>query len=332
MPSHFLSDSLGAVSGTFDSLPLPAVGSSVSAWQVQPQRQQQPNQGPAGSSAPPASDPDLLDGDDDQAPGADLTGGDDSLDPFAPQALGGAGAGSGSDSDDPPAGNTPSSTAASTGADPLRAERRRSNQLEKELRKARAQLARFSEINPDEYARLQEAERKRDEFERQVAERERQLNEANLRRVRSVEKERDEAREQTLSLRKERLLERLFIDAEGRVGGDERSSFFDTFCKLCGGQFRLATSEGKERLEPVDTAGQPYALDGVALSSSDYMEELRRHPVYSFLFQQRSGLYQSTAEGGYESTGAPVNLQSMSTRELYMEAMRSTTPRVPART
>ena len=69
----------------------------------------------------------------------------------------------------------------------------------------------------------------------------------------------------------------------------------------------------------------------MALSANDYMEELRRHPVYSFLFQQRSGLYQSTAEGGYDSAGVPVNLQSMSTRELYMEAMRSTTPRVPAR-
>jgi len=325
MPSHFLSDSLGAANGTFDSLPLPVARPSFSAWPVQPQQQQQPNQGPAGSTAPPASDPNLLDGDDDEAAGADLTGGDDNLDLPAPQEPAGAG-GSSSDSDDPPP-----STAPSTGADPLRAERRRSNQLEKELRKARAQLARFSEINPDEYARLQEAERKREEFERQVAERERQLNEANLRRVRSVEKERDEAREQALSLRKERLLERLFIDAEGRVGGDERSSFFDTFCKLCGGQFRLATSEGKERLEPVDAAGQPYALDGVALSASDYMEELRRHPVYSFLFQQRSGLYQSTAEGGYDSTGVPVNLQSMSTRELYMEAMRSTTPRGPAR-
>lgn len=276
----------------------------------QPQLQQQPNQGPA--PAPP-QEPDL----------APLE--DDELDDAPPASEEPEPTGS-SDSDDPPAGTTPF-----PGADPLRAERRRSNQLEKELRKARAQLARFSEINPDEYARLQEAERKREEQERQWNLREQELNNANRRRVQAVEKERDDAREQALTLRKERLLERLFIDAEGRVGGDERSSFFDTFCKLCGGQFRLSQSEGRERLEPIDAAGQPYALDGVALSASDYMEELRRHPVYSFLFQQRNGLYQSTAEGGYDSAGVPVNLQSMSTRELYMEAMRSTTPRVPAR-
>ncbi|MFU8886627.1 MAG: hypothetical protein ACNA8O_14365 [Cyanobacteriota bacterium] len=276
----------------------------------QPQLQQQPNQGPA--TAPP-QEPDL----------APLE--DDELDEAPPASEEPESIGS-SDSDDTPAGTVPP-----PGADPLRAERRRSNQLEKELRKARAQLARFSEINPDEYARLQEAERKREEQERQWNLREQELNNANRRRVQAVEKERDDAREQALSLRKERLLERLFIDAEGRVGGDERSSFFDTFCKLCGGQFRLGQSEGRERLEPVDAAGQPYALDGVALSASDYMEELRRHPVYSFLFQQRNGLYQSSAEGGYDSAGVPVNLQSMSTRELYMEAMRSTTPRVPAR-
>jgi hypothetical protein len=276
----------------------------------QPQLQQQPNQGPA---AAPPQEPEL----------APLE--DDELDEAPPASEEHEPAGS-SDGDDPPAGTAPPA-----GADPLRAERRRSNQLEKELRKARAQLARFSEINPDEYARLQEAERKREEQERQWNLREQELNNANRRRVQAVEKERDDAREQALTLRKERLLERLFIDAEGRVGGDERSSFFDTFCKLCGGQFRLSQIDGRERLEPIDTAGQPYALDGVALSASDYMEELRRHPVYSFLFQQRNGLYPSTAEGGYDSAGVPVNLQSMSTRELYMEAMRGTTPRVPAR-
>lgn len=302
MPSSFFSDSFQVQ----DAAP-----SSAAVWQNYRQPQQQPNQGPA--TALPPHEPD-------QAPLED-----DELDEAPPTSDEPEPAGSG-ESEDPPAGTAPP-----TGADPLRAERRRSNQLEKELRKARAQLARFSEINPDEYARLQEGERKREEQERQWNLREQELNNANRRRVQAVEKERDDAREQSLSLRKERLLERLFIDAEGRVGGDERSTFFDTFCKLCGGQFRLSQLEGKERLEPVDGAGQPYALDGVALSANDYMEELRRHPVYSFLFQQRSGLYQSTAEGGYDSAGVPVNLQSMSTRELYMEAMRSTTPRVPAR-
>ena len=80
-----------------------------------------------------------------------------------------------------------------------------------------------------------------------MGERERELKEANLRRVRSVEKERDEARSQVQNLRKERLLERLFSEAEGRVGGDERGTFFDTFVTLCGGHFQLGDVDGRQR-------------------------------------------------------------------------------------
>jgi hypothetical protein len=316
MPSSFSSDSSRPSSGS-----APAPLAPAATWQVYSQPQQQPNQGPAGSNAPAGADPDPLDTDEDDLGGIDLGSSDDNLEPTAPGDPN-SGPGGSSDSDDPPA--------TLSAADPLRAERRRSNQLEKELRKARAQLARFSEINPDEYARLQDAERKREEFERQVADRERQLNEANLRRVRSVERERDEARSQVLNLRKERLMERLFSEAEGRVGGDERGTFFDTFVTLCGGHFQLGEVDGRERLLPVDGKGQPLTVDGVALSDGDYMEELRRHPVYSFLFQQRSGLYSAAVpEAGHEHGGA-VNLQTLSTAELYLEAVKGTTSRAAA--
>jgi hypothetical protein len=314
MPSSFFpSDSSRPSSGN-----APAPLAPAAPWQIYRQQQHQSNQGPAGATAPPAADLDPLDEDDDEASSLDGgSTGDETLDLSSPQDS------STSDHDDPTA-------AAPSTADPLRAERRRSNQLEKELRKARAQLSRFSEINPDEYARLQDAERKREEFERQVGERERQLNEANLRRVRSVEKERDEARSQVQNLRKERLLERLFREAEGRVGGDERGTFFDTFVTLCGGHFQLGEVDGRERLLPVDGKGQPLTADGVALSDGDYMEELRRHPVYSFLFQQRSGLYSAAVpESGHEHGGA-VNLQTLSTAELYLEAVKGTTPRAAA--
>jgi hypothetical protein len=312
MSSSFFSDFSRTSSGT-----APAPLAPTAPWQVYGQQQQQPNQGPAGSLAPLAAELDPLDEGDDEASGHDVGIGDDSFDAVPPQDT----SGGSSDNDDPPAAST---------AEPLRAERRRSNQLEKELRKARAQLSRFSEINPDEYARLQDAERKREEFERQVGDRERQLNEANIRRVRSVEKERDEARSQVQNLRKERLLERLFSEAEGRVGGDERGTFFDTFVTLCGGHFQLGDVDGRERLLPVDGKGQPLTADGVALCDGDYMEELRRHPVFSFLFQQRSGLYAGTvAEAGHDHSAAP-NLQTLSTAELYLEAVKGTTPRAAA--
>jgi chromosome segregation ATPase len=88
----------------------------------------------------------------------------------------------------------------------LKAERRRSNNLEKELRGLRQQLTRFSEINPEEYARLQEAERQKQHLEQQLELRERQMEEAAAKRVAAVSAERDAAHERVQELRKERLL------------------------------------------------------------------------------------------------------------------------------
>ena len=99
-------------------------------------------------------------------------------------------------------------------SDPLRAERRKSNQLEKEIRTLRQQLNRFSEINPEEYARLQEAERQKQILEERMELRERQMEEASAQRVAAVAAERDDARAQVLQLRKDRLLERAFSQAE----------------------------------------------------------------------------------------------------------------------
>jgi hypothetical protein len=283
-------------------------------WVSQAQPQCWPNQGPAAAGASAAADADRGDelsevdageeGDGDEA----CQGGGEASEPEPASAAGAAGASGG-------------------GGDPLRAERRRSNQLEKELRKARAQLARFSEINPDEYARLQQAEQEREQRERQWGQREQELNDANRRRVQAVEKERDDAKQQVLGLRKERQLERLFADAQGRVGGDETGTFFDTFVTLCGHQFRLGEGEGREGLVPLDGKGQPLSRDGVVVTAADRVEELRRHPVYSFLFQQRSGLYPAGAGDAGVDHGQPASLQSMSTRELYLEAMRSSSPR-----
>jgi hypothetical protein len=102
------------------------------------QQQQWPNQ-------PPAAD----EGDDthlDSAGAADddLDGKDDDL-----------GADPGDlDPDDP--GDEPADEPAPADgiSQALKAERRRTNQLERELRTMRRRLARFSEINPDEYAHL----------------------------------------------------------------------------------------------------------------------------------------------------------------------------------
>ena len=131
--------------------------------------------------------------------------------------------------------------------EPLRAERRKSNQLEKEIRTLRQQLNRFSEINPEEYARLQEAERQK----------------------------------QILQLLKDRLLERAFSQAEGRTGGDARGTFFDIFKGQLGTCFRLSTGgDGKDVLEPLDSQGKPLlGDDGRPMTTTESLDQMRVHPV-----------------------------------------------------
>ena len=208
----------------------------------------------------------------------------------------------------------------------LKAERRRSNNLEKELRGLRQQLTRFSEINPEEYARLQEAERQKQHLEQQLELRERQMEEAAAKRVAAVSAERDAAHERVQELRKERLLERAFSEAEGRTGGDGRGTFFQVFRSMLWDCFRLGSSkDGSDALEPLDGQGQPLlGDDGRPMTTADYLDQLRIHPVYGFLFQQRGAmgtgaLPAGTAAGslGAGGFGEVINPQAMSASELY---------------
>jgi hypothetical protein len=208
----------------------------------------------------------------------------------------------------------------------LKAERRRSNNLEKELRGLRQQLTRFSEINPEEYARLQEAERQKQHLEQQLELRERQMEEAAAKRVAAVSAERDAAHERVQELRKERLLERAFSEAEGRTGGDGRGTFFQVFRSMLWDCFRLGSSkDGSDALEPLDAQGQPLlGDDGRPMTTADYLDQLRIHPVYGFLFQQRGtmgtgAMPPGTAASGIGASGfgEVINPQAMSASELY---------------
>lgn len=208
-------------------------------------------------------------------------------------------------------------------SEPLRAERRKSNQLEKEIRTLRQQLNRFSEINPEEYARLQEAERQKQILEQQMELRERQMEEASAQKVAAVAAERDEAKQQILQLRKDRLLERAFSQAEGRTGGDARGTFFDIFKGQLGTCFRLTTGgDGKDVLEPLDSQGKPLlGDDGRPMTTTEFLDQMRVHSVYGFLFQQRGPAGMQAAGGltvsGIGSNGEPINPQAMSASELY---------------
>ncbi|MFZ0409440.1 MAG: hypothetical protein WAM11_15235 [Cyanobium sp.] len=166
--------------------------------------------------------------------------------------------------------------------------------------------------------------------------RERQMEEASAQKVAAVASERDEAKQQVLQLRKDRLLERAFSQAEGRNGGDRRGTFFDIFKGQLGACFRLGTDkEGKDVLEPLDGQGKPLlGDDGRPLTTADFLDEMRVHPVYGFLFQQRgpAGMQAAGAmtASGIASNGEPLNPQAMSASELY-RASFAVSGRTPSR-
>lgn len=270
------------------------------------QQQQWPNQ-------PPADEP----GDDDEA----ALAADDDLEL--------------TDEDDDPGEDDPAEDGNPADSDPaadglseaLKAERRKSNQLERELRSMRRQLSQLSKINPEEYERLKETERQKTELEREIANRERQLQASADRKVRTVAKERDEALRQVDELRKDRLLERLFIDADGRPGGDNRGSFFDIFKQQVGAEFKLERdSNGRDRLVPIDSKGNPLLGDDGQVNAAEHVESLRTHPVLSFLFCQRGGIGPTATIAEFDGNGNISNLQDMSPAELY----RATYAKKPA--
>ena len=122
-----------------------------------------------------------------------------------------------------------------------------------------------------------------------------------------------------LNLRKERLRERLFLDVDGRAGGDNRGCFFEIFQKQVGSEFLLATgSNGLDVLEPIDSKGNMPLGDHGNLNAASYGENLRTHPVLGFLFNQRGGLGPAAVIAEFDANGQATYLQAMSASELYL--------------
>jgi hypothetical protein len=104
---------------------------------------------------------------------------------------------------------------------------------------------------------------------------------------------------------------------------DDRGTFFDIFkgqlgtcCRFCNG------NDGRDVLEPLDSQGKPLlGDDGRPMTTTEFLDQMRVHPVYGFLFQQRSPAGMQAARGltvsGIGSNGEPINPQAMSASELY---------------
>ena len=131
---------------------------------------------------------------------------------------------------------------------------------------------------PDDYERLQEAERQKEQLKREIASCKLQLEAAAARKVEAAAKERDETLQDLQNLRKELLLERLFVDADGRAGGDNRGSFFEIF------KHQVGVSSASPRTAPPVTCwsrSTPRAMccSGITATSTLLTTSSRSAPI-----------------------------------------------------
>jgi hypothetical protein len=139
----------------------------------------------------------------------------------------------------------------------LREEREQRKALERKLAQLESQLSTVKDLNPDTY---REAQRKADELQRQLLEREqltaseRQRMEAKAQeQIRKATQQAETEKAKRIDLQVRTLARGVFSAAEGRDGADNSGlSFFDAWMEF----------QGRRHLRVEDATGKLYVVDG----------------------------------------------------------------------
>lgn len=184
----------------------------------------------------------------------------------------------------------------------LRAERDSRRNFEKQAKDQAAQLERFSQINPEEYRRLQEeaalAERERQALEERTALLEDKYGAQTAEAKKAAEAAQAELRE----YRKRYALEKVFFSAGGRTDAEGDVSFFDLLADRLGSNFRL---EANGSITVVDHNGDPI-LDndtGKRIAPEEYLGRFKSHPIYGTFFRGAKGSGAGIGLGGTDAKG-----------------------------
>ena len=202
----------------------------------------------------------------------------------------------------------------------LKAEREARKQYERDLKETKGQLERFSEINPEEYTKLQAEAAEAARTQAQFGEAKEAIELKYSKQAEAAAQEAASAKAALQDYQKKYALEKVFYAAGGRTDAADGVSFFDMMSQQVGGNFR---QEADGSLTVVDAAGDP-VLDkesGKRISAQDYIAAYKVHPIYGTFFKGAKGAGAGIGYGGTDANGVPTeDLSSLSREELFRVA------------
>ena len=202
----------------------------------------------------------------------------------------------------------------------LKAEREARKQYERDLKETKGQLDRFSEINPEEYTRLQAEAAEAARTQAHFNDAKEAIELKYSKQAEAAAQEAAAAKGALADYQKKYALEKVFYEAGGRTDSADGVSFFDMMSQQVGGKFR---QEPDGSLTVIDSAGDPI-LDkesGKRVSAADFLASYKLHPVYGTFFKGAKGAGAGIGYGGTDANGMPVeDLTGLSRDEMFRRA------------
>lgn len=204
----------------------------------------------------------------------------------------------------------------------LKAEREARKQYERDLKETKGQLERFSEINPDEYTKLQAEAAEAAKVQAQFGEQRELIEQKYSRQAEEAAREAAAAKSALQDYQKKYALEKVFYSAGGRTDAADGVSFFDMMAQQIGGNFR---QEADGSLTVIDAGGDP-VLDkesGKRISVDDYISAYKSHPIYGTFFKGSKGAGAGIGYGGTDANGVvSQDFSSLTPDQMFQEAFK----------
>ena len=204
----------------------------------------------------------------------------------------------------------------------LKAEREARKQYERDLKETKGQLERFSEINPEEYTKLQAEAAEAARTQAQFGEAKEAIELKYSKQAEAAAQEAAAAKSALADYQKKYALEKVFHEAGGRTDAADGVSFFDMMAQQIGSNFR---QESDGSLTVVDAGGDP-VLDkesGKRVAAQDYIAAYKAHPIYGTFFKGAKGTGAGIGYGGTDANGVvSQDFSSMTPDQMFQEAFK----------